>query len=129
MKVLLSIKPEFAERILNGEKKFEFRKTLFKNEKVTTVVIYATMPTGKVVGEFEVGPILKDCPSTLWRRTKEFSGISKEFFEAYFQGHSSGYAISVRNAVRYDDPLELDALIPGGVPPQSFRYLDSSLPQ
>jgi predicted transcriptional regulator len=128
MKVLLSIKPEFAERIFSGEKKFEFRKTLFKNEKVTTVVIYATMPTGKVVGEFEVGPILKDCPSKLWRKTKKFSGISKEFFEAYFQGRSSGYAISVKNAVRYEDPLELHMLIPGAVPPQSFRYLNAVLP-
>lgn len=125
MKVLLSIKPEFAERIFSGEKKFEFRKAVFKDETVKTIVIYATMPTGKVVGEFEVGPILKDRPSKLWRKTKEFSGISKDFFEAYFQGRSSGYAISVRNAVRYENPFELNELIPGGVPPQSFRYLDS----
>ena len=31
MKVLLSIKPEFAEKILNGTKRFEFRKGIFKN--------------------------------------------------------------------------------------------------
>lgn len=31
MKVLLSIKPEFAERIFNGSKKYEFRKVIFKN--------------------------------------------------------------------------------------------------
>ncbi|WP_369009144.1 ASCH domain-containing protein, partial [Escherichia coli] len=49
MKVLLSIKPEFAEKILNGTKRFEFRKGIFKNPQISTVVIYATMPLGKVV--------------------------------------------------------------------------------
>ncbi|MBI6731014.1 ASCH domain-containing protein, partial [Pseudomonas amygdali] len=43
MKVLLSIKPEYAEKILQGEKRFEFRKSVFKNPDVRTVVIYATM--------------------------------------------------------------------------------------
>lgn len=30
MKVLLSIKPEFVEKIFAGEKKFEYRRTIFK---------------------------------------------------------------------------------------------------
>ncbi|RAX12581.1 hypothetical protein CKY02_11450 [Photorhabdus bodei] len=40
MKVLLSIKPEYVDRILNGSKKFEFRKVAFKNNQVQSVVIY-----------------------------------------------------------------------------------------
>lgn len=55
MRVLLSIQPEYAEKILNGTKRFEYRKAVTRNESVRTVVIYATMPVGKVVGEFEVG--------------------------------------------------------------------------
>jgi len=53
MQVLLSIKPEYAEKILNGEKKYEFRKVLPKNKSITKVIIYATMPIGKVIGEFQ----------------------------------------------------------------------------
>ena len=30
MKVLLSIKPEFVEKIFSGEKRFEYRKFAFK---------------------------------------------------------------------------------------------------
>ena len=60
MKVLLSIKPEFAEKILNGTKRFEFRKGIFKNPQISTVVIYATMPLGKVVGQFRIESILSD---------------------------------------------------------------------
>lgn len=32
MKVLLSIKPEYVEKILDGTKKFEFRKGIFKTQ-------------------------------------------------------------------------------------------------
>ena len=38
MKVLLSIKPEFAEKIFNGTKKYEFRKSIFKNKDVDKVI-------------------------------------------------------------------------------------------
>ncbi|MCA8316360.1 ASCH domain-containing protein [Burkholderia multivorans] len=126
MRVLLSIKPEYADRILSGEKRFEFRKAVFKNSNVRTVVIYATMPVGKVVGEFEIDSILKESPSKLWRTTREYSGITKAFFETYFRGRKAGYAIGVKTATRYETPLELQAVIPGGVPPQSFRYLDAA---
>ena len=34
MKVVLSIKPEFAFKIFDGTKQFEFRKAIFKNPAV-----------------------------------------------------------------------------------------------
>lgn len=126
MKVLLSIKPEYADRIFSGEKKFEFRKAVFKNSEVTTVVIYATMPVGKVVGEFEIDAIIKERPSKLWQITSEFSGITKDFFESYFHGRKAGYAIRVKKATRYEEPQDLTTLLPAGVPPQSFCYLTAT---
>ena len=48
MRVLLSIKPEFAEKILNGAKRYEFRKQAFA-QPVEAVVLYATKPVGKIV--------------------------------------------------------------------------------
>ena len=33
MKILLSIKPEFAERIFDGSKKYEFRKVIFRKTR------------------------------------------------------------------------------------------------
>ena len=56
MKVILSIKPEFANKIFNGTKKFEFRRTLFKKKEVKKIVVYASAPISKVIGEFESGP-------------------------------------------------------------------------
>lgn len=123
MKVLLSIKPEYANKILDGEKHYEFRKTLPKASGVTTVVIYATKPVGKIVGEFEIDHFISKPPLELWSLTAEFSGITKCFFNEYFRGRDTAHAIKVRHAYRYDKPLELDEVVRSGVPPQSFCYL------
>lgn len=123
MKVLLSIKPEYAEKILIGEKQFEFRKAVPKNTNVKTVVIYATMPVGKVVGEFEVGGILAERPKNIWSMTSDFSGITRRFFNEYFQGRTTAYAIKVKSPKRYAKPLDLASVLTSGVPPQSFCYL------
>ena len=58
MKVLLSIKPEFVERIFDGSKKYEYRKMLFKRNDINVVVIYASAPVKRVVGEFRIKDIL-----------------------------------------------------------------------
>ena len=72
MKVLLSIKPEFVEKIFAGTKKYEFRKSLFKKSGVKYVVIYASAPIKRVVGEFEIDNILSDDVDVIWDRTKVF---------------------------------------------------------
>ena len=71
MRVLLSIKPEYAEKILSGEKRYEFRRALFKNPEIKKVVIYATSPIKKVIGEFDIECILTLELEDLWRKTKK----------------------------------------------------------
>jgi predicted transcriptional regulator len=123
VKVLLSIKPEYAEKILQGIKRYEFRKSVFKNPHVRTVIIYATKPLGKVVGEFDFDEVLSDSPSVIWSETHEFSGITKSFFNSYFQGRDTAHAIKVGVVRRYATPVALNKIVPGGSAPQSFRYI------
>ncbi|MWK60177.1 ASCH domain-containing protein [Pseudomonas otitidis] len=123
MKVLLSIKPEYAEKILQGVKRYEFRKNIFKNKDVRTVVIYATMPVGKVVGEFDFDVVLSGPPSAIWSATHEFSGISRKFFNSYFKGRETAHAIKVSVVRRYCTPLALTHFVPSGNAPQSYRYI------
>lgn len=124
MKVLLSIKPEYAEKILSGLKQFEFRKSIFRNRAVTTVVLYATKPVGKVIGEFDIEEVIAEKPSILWSMTSKFAGISRHYFNEYFRGKQTAYAIKVRQARRYETPLNLSAVLDCGVAPQSFCYID-----
>lgn len=55
MKILISIKPQFVDKIRRGEKKFEFRRVLPKHQEVDTIIVYASKPVGKVVGEMIIG--------------------------------------------------------------------------
>ena len=122
MKVILSIKPEFAIKIFNGTKKYEFRRTLFKNKDVSKIVVYASAPISKVIGEFEIEDIVHENVTKLWNRTSEFSGISSSYYSQYFQGKDSGYAIKVKNPIKYDEELCIKQNF-GIQPPQSFAYL------
>ena len=82
MKVILSIRPEFAEKIFDGSKKFEFRRRLYKNNEVKAVVVYASAPISKVIGEFEIGDVLFDELNSLWSSTKKYSGISRDYYNS-----------------------------------------------
>ena len=124
MKVLLSIKPEFAEKIFNGTKKYEFRRSVFKNQNVKTVIVYSSSPVQKVIGEFDIESIIKSDLSTLWERTKEFAGINKKFFYDYFKSKETGYAIKIKETRRYKNDLCIKKDF-NATPPQSFIYLRS----
>lgn len=121
MKVLLSIKPEFANKIFEGTKRFEFRKSIFKKE-VKTVVVYASSPLQQVIGEFEIEQILHLDLDTLWELTRSESGISESFFYKYFEDKERGYAIEIKNVKKYKEPQNLKETY-NLFPPQSFAYL------
>ncbi|MGI2336100.1 MAG: ASCH domain-containing protein [Dehalogenimonas sp.] len=122
MKVLLSIKPEYAEKIFDGSKTYEYRRAIFDAERVTTVVVYASAPVQRVIGEFEIEHIIQDEPRTLWERTGAHGGISQEGFQQYFSDKANGYAIKVKEAKRYKVPAKLESFSIS-FPPQSFTYL------
>ena len=124
--VLLSIKPEFAEQILNGQKSFEFRRTLFKDEAVSKVIIYASSPVCRVIGQFDVDGVLSMSMYALWRRTRREAGISWPVFSEYFEGKEKCHAIRVANPVRYAEPKALREAVGLSRPPQSFAYVDAT---
>jgi predicted transcriptional regulator len=126
MKVLLSIKPEYAEKIFDGSKRFEFRRRIYKNEQIKSVIVYASAPISKVIGEFEIETVHFDNLKSLWDFTNEFAGITEEFYLEYFSGKESGYAIEVKQVRKYGEPLSIRESF-GIAPPQSFAYVDSIL--
>ena len=126
MKVLLSIKPEFADKIFSGEKTFEFRKSIYKDKSVKTIVVYATQPIGRLVGEFDVAEIVSAPPERLWEITSEGAGISRQFFESYFDGRDRAFALQIENVIQYPEPVRPHEIIENFVPPQSYMYVDDS---
>ncbi|CAM2913236.1 ASCH domain-containing protein [Paenibacillus sediminis] len=123
MNVLLSIKPEFVNKIFSGDKKYEYRKTIFKRKDINKVVVYATAPVSRVVGEFEIESVLFDDVNSLWEVTKAYSGIDEQFFFEYFTEKEKGYAIKIKSYKKYQRSMKLGEVY-YSVPPQSFAYID-----
>lgn len=123
MRVLLSIRPQFVKEIFNGNKKFEYRKAIFKNKDIKTIVVYATLPVGKIVGEFEIDSILMEHPSSIWEKTKDYAGISLEYYNEYFDGREKAYAIKIKSVHMYENPICPYANNDNFIAPQSFKYI------
>ncbi len=120
--ILLPIKKEYVGLILEGKKKFEYRKRLCKQD-ISRIIIYETAPTKLVVGEAIVEEMIVSSKDELWERTKQFSGTSKEFYDWYFKGRAKACAYRLSNPIRYDYPRALETYgIRGTV--QSFVYVE-----
>ncbi|WP_332604742.1 hypothetical protein [Acinetobacter sp. ESBL14] len=121
--VLLSIKPKFADAIFAGEKKYEFRKAIFKDKSIKVIYVYASAPISKVVGTLYVDEILARQPTLLWEATSEDAGISEDYFYEYFANRKLGYALKVERAKLFDEPKLLQDMFGISHPPQSFCYV------
>lgn len=119
--ILLSINPEYVEKIFAGTKKYEFRKRL-PSRAIDKILIYSTAPIMKVVGEVQIVETISSSPTALWERTKKFAGISREKYRKYFKGCKVAYAFQLGQVIKYDPPKELQDFNISS-PPQSFIYL------
>lgn len=123
---LLSIKPEYAEAIFAGRKTVEFRRSRLAPD-VDFAIVYATQPTGRIIGWFRITGITESTPDGLWRRFRRNGGIRRRDYFSYFAGAARAYAIEIADATAVDEPLGLDSLSAGLRAPQSFQYLDAPI--
>lgn len=121
MNAILSIKPRFIEEIVAGNKRFEFRKSVFK-QPVEKVYVYASAPICRIIGEFQPVDVITGAPGDVWKETNKYSGITKKFFDEYYRGRKTAFAIVIQNFVNYEHPVNL----PKGLrAPQNYCYVES----
>ena len=120
-KILLSINPEHVQNILNGTKLFEFRKIRCKTD-VDKIVIYATYPVMKIVAEVDVEKIIEGSLNKVWEQTKNFSGISRSFYDKYYNGKNKAVAYKLGNVKKFKRQKLLSFYGLRNAP-QSFVYL------
>lgn len=89
--IVLSINPEYVDKILSGKKLYEFRKTRCR-QRIDKIYIYSTSPIMKVVAEAEVEDILEGTPQEIWKLTKSYAGIKKSFFDDYYKNKLNAFA-------------------------------------
>ena len=127
MNVLLSIKPKYVEEIKKGNKKYEFRKSLFckKNYgKINKIFIYSSSPVKKIVARFFLEVILEEHPKILWKKCRNFSGIEEKDFFGYFGNREKGLALEIAKLRFFKHPIDPKCVFPNFVPPQSFCYIE-----
>ena len=127
MNVILSIRPKFCQLIFDGQKKYEYRKRVFTRSDVDKVYIYATKPICRIVGYFTIAAMIEDSPNVMWQMTHEGSGITKEYFDAYFKNCHTAYAIKIGEVVKLDTPIDPKEVIKNFHAPQNFMYVDIDL--
>ena len=95
MNAIMSIRPNFCKLILDGQKRYEYRKRVFRRLDVDKVYVYASKPISKIVGYFAIAAMIEDSPNVMWEKTHEGSGITKEYFDAYFKNCDMAHAIKL----------------------------------
>ena len=125
--ILMSIKPYFANRILDGLKKYEFRRKIFYIPSGSRIIVYASSPVKAIIGEFTAGRIYLGKPEEIWQLFTSFpnSGIEEKDWD-YIKGNREVLAIEVVKPIRYPNPLTLNFIrskIPYFRPPQSYMRI------
>lgn len=124
--VLLSIKPRYADLIVAGSKRVEFRRS-WAAQDVSVIVLYSSSPVQKIVGVVAVDDIVVASPTALWRTCNEMGGgLTREELRSYFAGKSVGVGVLLGQVLKLEKHVEPTDVIKNFVPPQSFRYLDSN---
>lgn len=119
----MPIKPAYAVRLIEGFKKYEFRRTAIRQD-ITHIIIYASSPVKKIIGIAEVESVNVASPTAIWESTKHDAGITRKEYRRYFQGTKRAVAIKIKNVIRLRYDIEPSKIRDGFKVPQSFLYID-----
>ena len=132
--VLIRIRPEWCEKIINGRKTIEVRKTRPKMDTPFKCYIYKC-GNGKVIGEFLCDEIIED---RTYGHNEEFyrAACMSAYDAAAYAMQSPMYGWHISDLRVYDHPRDLweftglretkYGLAPWPItrPPQSWRYVE-----
>ena len=106
---LISIRPQYANAILDGFKTVELRRRIPQIEIGSRLWIYSTLPEGAVIGSVLVEGVVRLAPSELWKRYGSRAAIAKKDFDRYFEGTDCSVGILLCNPQRRT-PVDLSSL-------------------
>lgn len=126
---VLSIRPTYVERILAGDKTIELRRRFPLLQAPGIALIYATAPVQAIVASVQVAIVETLSLAALWRRRGREAAVTREEFDAYFNGAERGCALVLRDVVRFPSPIHLTVLARRFEfsPPQSYCYWKATL--
>ena len=124
--ILLSVKPRFAELILSGAKKVEFRRT-WAVQPVGLAVIYSSSPVQRIVGIVGINGTFVASPSKVWTKCLPLGpGLPRQELMEYFSGKDVACGVLLGEVTLPPKPVLPKSLFKGFRPPQSYRYLSGA---
>ena len=123
--VVLSIRPQYTDKIMEGKKTIELRRRFpVSAPRGTIAFIYSTSPVRAMVGRAEIDDVVKLPVDQIWRQFGKSAFIKRSEFNAYFYGVDEGFALQFKNPLPFPRALSLSELRDrfGFEPPQSFLY-------
>ena len=129
--LMMSLRPEFAELILQGRKTVELRRKFSKKYEGATIVFYITNPVKQFMFTAKITQVDHDQKKRIWNTYQQECGISLATFDQYFSGTDHGYAIHLSNIKPIPNQLVLEHAknaCPQLRPPQSFQRLEPKSP-
>lgn len=128
--IVLSIKPVYTDKILEGKKKVELRRRFPVSAPNGSIAyIYSTSPIKAMVGTAAIRRVLKLPIDQIWEKYESTAFINKALFDKYFEGLDYGFALEFEDVRSFSRPLPLSELRDrfGFEPPQSYLYAKHDL--
>ncbi|KEC72896.1 transcriptional regulator [Rhizobium leguminosarum bv. phaseoli CCGM1] len=128
--VVLSIRPQYSEKILEGRKTVELRRRFPISAPGGTIAyIYSTSPVRAMVGVAEIKDVLKLPIEQIWAEFEDTAFIERADFDSYFQGVDFGFALLFEDVKSFARPIPLNELRErfSFEPPQSYLYASRDL--
>ncbi len=123
--VVLSIRPVYSEKIIQGKKTIELRRRFpISAPRGTIAYIYSTSPVRAMIGSVEIENVVKLPVADIWKKYGKMAQIDRPNFDEYFYGVKHGFALKFTNVRRFTRQIDLAELRKrfGFEPPQSFLY-------
>ena len=128
--VVLSIRPQYSAKIMEGRKTVELRRRFpVSAPSGTMAYIYSTSPVRAMVGIAEIKDVLKLPVQQIWSEFEDTAFIQRHDFDRYFHGLEFGFALLFEEVKPFSRPVPLTELREkfGFEPPQSFLYASRDL--
>lgn len=106
-RILISLKPKYAGKILAGSKLIEIRKRFSSKWIGCKAVLYASSPQRALVGEATVNSVTSGLPADIWSEFGPGMGCTLDEFTAYVGSASKVFAVELGDIIPYREPISL----------------------
>lgn len=126
--LFISVKPQYADAILEGRKTVELRRTRPNLPDGSLVILYSSTPTRAVVGWAQLIGVREGTPLEIWDEYGHAAAIDEPDYDIYFDGAEQAFALELDDVVTATQQVPLSVIRSIGIqPPQSWRYVPADV--